>query len=79
MKNIEIMINFIENEINENNKFCNAIACDGDFHDELVVKIKTLDGKKQKDVYKRIIEKALSIGGIIKNTCPGNLVTTLKF
>ena len=72
------IIEFVENVINENNKCCNAVVCGGDFQNEIIIKFKKKDGK-EKERYKKTIEKALEYGAIIKKTCPATLETTLKF
>lgn len=78
MKSIQAFIDFIESVICDNNALCNAIVCDGDFPDEIIVKFKSTDGKEL-ERYAQCVTKAIELGAIIKETCPANLNLTLKF
>lgn len=75
---VKNMIEFIENEINENNKYCNAIACDGDFSGEIIIHLTKKDGKERQR-YNQVVCKALDLGALVKSTCPATLSITLKF
>ena len=73
------MIKFIENVINQNNKYCNAIACDGDFAGEIIIHLTKKDGK-ERNRYNQVVRKALDLGALVKkSTCPATLSVTLKF
>lgn len=78
MNNIQAIIEYIENDILENNKLCNAVVCDGEYTDEIVIKFKRKDGKELFR-YAQVVTKAIELGAIIKETCPANLNLTLKF
>ena len=78
MKNIQAIIEYIENVICKNNKLCNAIVCDGEYPDEIVIKFKCKDGKELSR-YAQVVTKSLELGAIVKETCPANLNLTLKF
>ena len=78
MDKIQAIIEYIENDICENNKFCNAIVCDGEYPDEIVIKFKSKDGKELFR-YAQVVTKAIELGAIIKETGPANLKLTLKF
>ena len=77
-KVVDEMVEFIENEINENNKYFNAIACDGDFAGEIIVHFVKKDGK-EKTRYKKVVRKALDLGALVKSTCPATLSVTLRY
>lgn len=71
------LITFIENDLNENNRWCNAIAYD----DEYFAKcrnIRVVFYRRNSELYARLLRFCADNGGIIIKTHPATLETTVR-
>jgi hypothetical protein len=76
MKNSEL-IAFVENNLNNNNRFCNAVAYDDEYFDGYK-NVRVTFYKRNFDMYARLLRFCADNNGIIIKTNPATLETTVR-
>lgn len=71
------LITFIVNDMNDNNKWCNAIPYDGDWF-EKYRDVRIVFQRRHSEMYARLLRFCADNGGIIIKTHPGTLETTVR-
>lgn len=71
------LIAFIVNDLNDNNKWCNAIPYDGDWF-EKYRDVRIVFQRRHSEMYARLLRFCADNGGIIIKTHPGTLETTVR-
>lgn len=71
------LITFIVNDLNDNNKWCNAIPYDGDWF-EKYRDVRIVFQRRHSEMYARLLHFCADNGGIIIKTHPGTLETTVR-
>ncbi len=79
MNKVEKMVKFVEEELNDNNKWHNAhITAHGDYnekYEEITISFET----KHKELYAKTIIKVAEMGGIVRFTDVFTLATVIRF
>lgn len=71
------LIAFIENDLNENNKWCNAIAYDDEYF-EKYRNVRVVFNRRHSEMYARLLRFCAEKGGIIVKTIPATLETIVR-
>ena len=76
MKNSEL-ITFIENNLNNNNRFCSAVAYDDEYFDSYK-NVRVAFHRRNSEMYARLLRFCADNNGIIVKTNPATLETTVR-